>query len=203
MAGLRWLALGDSYTIGEGVSPEARWPHQLAERWRAQGLVLAQPRYVAKTGWTTDELLEALATDPPDGEHDLVSLLAGVNNQYRGLSLEDYEASFASLLEAAAGYARGEEGRVFVVSIPDWSVTPFGHDSGRDLAEQARQIDDYNLIAARLANARGIPFVDVTSLSRRHADWVVDDGLHPNAEQYALWASAVERGLVAWLPRLA
>jgi lysophospholipase L1-like esterase len=193
----RWLALGDSYTIGEGVAPEGRWPAQLAASLRAAGLAIDDPRIIATTGWTTDELSAALdAAEPlganPEGAHwDMVSLLIGVNNQYRGRDADDYAREFAALLERAIGYAGGRERRVFVLAIPDWGVTPFAIEADRDRAAIARELDAYNAIAADLCARRGVAFVDIAPVSRARgaeAAMLADDGLHPSAALYAEWA---------------
>ena len=138
---MRYLALGDSYTIGEGVEARGSWPMQLARALRAEGFVLADPQVIATTGWTTDELDAAIDAAAPADDFDLASLLVGVNNQYRGRGLEDYREQFAALLERAIGFARGDAGRVLVLSIPDWGVTPFAAGSGRDVAVIGRELD--------------------------------------------------------------
>ena len=189
-APLSYLALGDSYTIGEGVEAEGRWPMQLAAALRAEGVDLDDPRIVATTGWTTGELATALDAEEPLGEYALVSLLIGVNNQYRGLSPDDYADEFSRLLERALGYAGGRADRVFALSIPDWGVTPFLAESGRDGAVVAREIDLFNAIAQRICDDRNVAFVDITPVSRARgaeAVMLVDDQLHPSAAMYAEW----------------
>ena len=189
-AGLSYLALGDSYTIGESVPEAGRWPRQLAAALRAQGLALDDPRIIATTGWTTDELSAAMDAAEPLGRHDFVSLLIGVNNQYRGWNLGEYRVEFADLLERAIALAGDRPGRVLVLSIPDWGVTPFGRASGRDTAEIARQLDAFNAAAADECAARGVAFVDITPVSRERGaepGMVADDGLHPSAAMYAEW----------------
>lgn len=186
---LHWLALGDSYTIGEGVPAEGRWPHQLAALLRARGIALQDPQTIATTGWTTDELDAGIDAAAPKGPFDFVSLLIGVNNQYRGRSLEDYQQQFSALLQRALAYADGRSARVLVLSIPDWGVTPFAHD--RDHAAIAGALDAYNHAAQAICHAHGVVFVDITDLSRQHgaeAAMLADDGLHPSARMYALWA---------------
>jgi len=186
----RYLALGDSYTIGEGVAESDRWPVQLARELRAQGIALADPRIIAKTGWTTDELDAALDAAGLSGSHDFVSLLIGVNNQYRGRDVENYRAEFAALLERAIGLAGGRKDRVLVLSIPDWGVTRFGIGSGRDLAKISRELDDYNAAAKSVCAARGVAFVDISPVSRERgndAAMLAEDGLHPSAAMYAAW----------------
>ena len=261
---LRYLALGDSYTIGEGVAEDGRWPLQLARALRDAGIPLADPRIIATTGWTTDELSAAIdamdagfvgaasvaaasaasssrniapaqelaaeaapTTGPgaaptrrPESSRlkplprravtaataqacDFVSLLIGVNDQYRGRDLEDYRAGFAALLERAIGFAGGDPGRVLVLSIPDWGATRFGRESGRDTGAIARELDAYNAAARAACNARGVAFVDITAASRTHGAqpaMLADDGLHPSAAAYADWtrlALPVARRLLA------
>lgn len=190
----RFLALGDSYTIGEGVTPDQNWPHQLAAALHAQGVAIAEPEIVARTGWTTDELsaaMDAHAFHPP---YDLVTLLIGVNNQYRGRDLENYRADFRKLLERAIALAGGDPSRVLVVSIPDWGVTRFGAESGRDAAQIAREIDAFNAAAANISATLHARCVDITAISRDRggdADMLAADGLHPSAEQYRRWTAAI------------
>jgi lysophospholipase L1-like esterase len=203
-----FLALGDSYTIGEAVPEAGRWPVQLAALLRARGVALDHPRIIATTGWTTDELEAGIdaahATDPIPSDHALVSLLIGVNNQYRGRPLDEYEAQFAALLERAIGFAGGEPGRVIVLAIPDWGVTPFAIQSGRDRAQIASQLDALNAAAARITTDRGARFVDTAPASRERGGDVAmlaDDGLHPSAALYALWAEAAVPAAQAALAR--
>jgi lysophospholipase L1-like esterase len=190
---MSYLALGDSYTIGEGVAASASWPPQLARDLRSEHIALADPRIIATTGWTTDELDAALDAAQPLDQFDFISLLIGANNQYRGRSVDNYRHEFAALLERAIGLAHGRADRVLVLSIPDWGVTRFGHDSGRDTARIARALDTYNAAARATCAARGVAFVDITAVSRQHgadAAMLAADGLHPSAAMYALWARA-------------
>lgn len=201
---LTYLALGDSYTIGEGIASADRWPVRLTLALREEGIPLEFPRTLATTGWTTDELSTAmdLAT-PPLGRYDFVSLLIGVNDQYRGRSAVDYRGEFQELLRRAIRLAGDTPSRVLVLSIPDWGVTPFATQQGREAATVAAEIDEYNAIAAGLCDGHGAAFVDITGISReRGADesMRVDDGLHPSAAMYALWveqALPVARRLLA------
>ncbi len=191
-----FLALGDSYTIGEGIAEDGRWPVQLAAALRAQGVDLAPPRIIATTGWTTAELDAGIhaehARAPIAGDHALVSLLAGVNDQYRGLDSEGFAARFAALLQRAAGFAGGDASRVLVLAIPDWGVTPFAFAQGRDRALVARQIDTFNAICQAQAAAAGAHWVDIAPVSRQRGaepTMLADDGLHPSAAMYALWSA--------------
>ena len=186
---LDYLALGDSYTIGESVPEAGRWPVQLAAALRESGLAVADPRIIATTGWTTDELSTAMDAAEPLGRWDFVSLLVGVNNQYRGRDLANYSEEFAALLERAIGLAGDRPDRVLVLSIPDWGTTPFGQASGRDTALIASQLDAYNAAARAACEARGVAFVDITPASRAADAGVADDGLHPSALAYADWTA--------------
>lgn len=191
---MRYLALGDSYTIGEGVPAAGRWPMQLVAGLRAAGLLVAEPEMVARTGWTTDELDTAITAAAPAAGCELVTLLIGVNNQYRGRDLAEYRLQFAALLERAVGFADGRVERVIVVSIPDWGVTAFAE--GRDRATIAREIDAYNAAARAITAQRGARWVSVTEASRRHgadARYLAADGLHPSAAAYAEWAALVQK----------
>ena len=189
---MRYLALGDSYTIGEGVAEPGRWPVQLAAALRAEGIDLGDPRIIATTGWTTDELSAAIDAAEPLGRFDFVSLAIGVNNQYRGRDVGEYREQFAALLDRAIGFAGGRADRVLVLSIPDWGVTPFAVAQGRDAAQIAAQLDVYNAAAAEVCARRGVAFVDITAVSRERgaqAAMLVDDALHPSADMYALWTA--------------
>ena len=186
-----YLALGDSYTIGEGVPEAGRWTVQLAAALRCEGIPVEDPRTIAATGWTTDELAAAMDAAEPLGRWDCASLLVGVNDQYRGRDLTAYRAGFHPLLERAIGLVGGHTPRVLVLSIPDWGATPFGAASGRDLAAVARELDAFNRCAADLCALHGVCFVDVTTLSRERGaapGMLVEDGLHPSAAMYRLWA---------------
>lgn len=187
---MRYLALGDSYTIGEGIEPDGRWPVQLAALLRAEGYDLAEPEIIAQTGWTTDELDAAIDRVGPQGPYDLVSLLIGVNNQYRGRPLDEYREQFRSLLARAVAFAGGEPRRVIVLSIPDWGVTPFAE--GRDRAAIARAIDAFNAANKEETRVAGAAYVDVTADSRalRGPRELASDGLHYGKEMYARWAGA-------------
>jgi lysophospholipase L1-like esterase len=190
---LRFLALGDSYTIGEGVAPDERWPLQLVARLRGEGIDIGEPRIVATTGWTTDELSAAMETADFTPPYALVTLLIGVNNQYRGRGVDEYRAQFRDLLQRAIRLAGGRAAYVIVVSIPDWGVTPFAAREGRDAAAIAREIDAFNTIASAEAASAGAARIDVTSISRapESRGELVGDGLHPYGSQYARWVEAI------------
>jgi lysophospholipase L1-like esterase len=190
---LSYLALGDSYTIGEGVDATGRWPMQLARGLRDAGIVIADPRIIASTGWTTDDLSAAMDVAEPLDEWDFVSLLIGVNNQYRGREVDDYVGEFHGLLRRVSALAGDRADRVLVLSIPDWGVTPFAFASGRDRQAIADDLDAYNAAARELCEAHGVAFVDITDISRDGGGepvMLVDDALHPSAVQYARWVDA-------------
>jgi lysophospholipase L1-like esterase len=189
-----FLALGDSYTIGEGVEAAERWPAQLAALLQAQGIALDPPQIVARTGWTTDELAAAMDTHAFKPPYALVTLLIGVNNQYRGRDLENYRVEFRHLLERAITLSGNRPQRVIVVSIPDWGVTGFGRGSRRDRSQIAHEIDAYNAANAQIAKLLQVRHVDVTAVSRDGADnaeALVADGLHPSAGMYRRWANLI------------
>ncbi|MGQ9896202.1 MAG: SGNH/GDSL hydrolase family protein [Acidobacteriota bacterium] len=188
----RYLALGDSYTIGEGVDETERFPEQLCVALRRCGQTWAAPHIIARTGWTTDELAAAIATHPPTGHFDLVTLLIGVNDQYRRQTLEAYRPKLHALLRRAIALAGERPKRVIVLSIPDWCVTPFA-------AEQQRQnegpiIDRFNAVKREETLAAGAHYVDVTAISRQAAQQpslLAADRLHPSGKMYALWVAAI------------
>lgn len=184
-ADTRYLALGDSYTIGESVSASERFPSQLSAE-----LGLGEPLVIAKTGWTTDELDAAIDEADPKGPFELVTLLIGVNNQYRGRDEAEYRQQFAGLLGRAIGFAGGRAGRVVVVSIPDWGVTPFA--ASRDRARIAAEIDRFNAINREEALRAGARYADITAISRADdSGLVAQDGLHPSGRQYAEWVKVI------------
>jgi lysophospholipase L1-like esterase len=160
----KWLALGDSYTIGQGVTPDERFPHQAAAMLGMQGKIFATPHYTAATGWTTGSLLYALESNPPMGTFDVVSLLIGVNNQYQGRSASEYAIQFGQSLQKALSLAGGKKERVVVLSIPDYSVTPFARRL--DTSRISSEIDLFNSINKRLADSAGVAWFDITTGSR-------------------------------------
>lgn len=189
---MRFLALGDSYTIGESVEEHQRWPVQLVRLLEAEGIHTAELLIVAQTGWTTDELDAGIDAANPQGVYDLVSLLIGVNNQYRGLSQTRYRQEFRALLERAIQFAGGETAAVVVLSIPDWSVVPFAE--GRDRSQISAEINQFNNINQSETVACGCHYVNVTPNSRAAASdprLIAEDGLHPSGDMYAQWAHLV------------
>jgi len=181
----RYLALGDSYTIGESVPATDRFPVQLAQQ-----LNLGEPEIIARTGWTTDELNAAIDAVHPAGPYELVTLLIGVNNQYRGRDAEHYRGEFAALLQRAIGFAGGDAKKVIVVSIPDWGVTPFAE--GRDRAKIGAEIDRYNATNKEETLRAGARYADITPVSRgTDPALVAGDGLHPSGKQYTEWVKVI------------
>lgn len=198
-----YLALGDSYTIGEAVEEAGRWPVQLARALRDEGATLAWPRIIATTGWTTDELSTALDAAEPLGRWELVSLLIGVNNQYRARSVADYAGEYRALLQRAIRYAGDRPQRVLAMSIPDWGVTAFGQRDARGSATIGAEIDAYNDAARAICERHGVAWVDITPVSRElgaQTAMLAEDGLHPSAAMYTHWtqrALPVARRLLA------
>src|SRR3990172_12720641 len=188
---LRILALGDSYTIGESVAENERWPDRLAAMLSEKN-IQTDVTIIARTGWTTSELWQGIQADPPRGRYDLVSLLIGVNNQYRGYDINKYRDEFRFLLGKAIEYAGGKPEHVILLSIPDWGVTPFA--SGRDRDKIANDIDAFNLINLDQSKKMGVNYIDVTLASREALNdpgLVAGDGLHPSGKMYAEWAKLV------------
>lgn len=185
----RYLSLGDSYTIGERVTPDERWSVILSDLLRKNNINIANPEIIAQTGWTTAELQEGIKGRRPKGPYNLVSILIGVNNQYRGQSIERYREELQELLQQAIGFAGGNIERVFMLSTPDWGVTPFAR--GSDGAKIATEIDAFNKAAKEECEKSGIVFIDITPLSRtarNDASLIADDGLHFSGKMYRQWA---------------
>jgi lysophospholipase L1-like esterase len=189
---MRYLALGDSYTIGERVDPAERWSVHLVSLLRQKKIEIDDPIIIAKTGWTTDELAVAIEHHPLSGAFDLVSLLIGVNNQYRGYNSEVYRVEFRELLDQAIGFADNRPARVIVLSIPDWGVTPFAH--GQDRSKIAAEIDRFNAINRAETERSGAHYIDITPNSRaaeHDRSLITGDGLHPSGKMYLQWAHLV------------
>jgi lysophospholipase L1-like esterase len=186
------LCLGDSYTIGERVSPAENFPNQTVSLLRKDGCAFEDPDIVAKTGWTTDELQGAIDKHSFKDPYDFVTLLIGVNNQYRGRTVEDYGLGFESLLKQAIQFAKGKADHVIVLSIPDWSVTPFASD--RDAKQIATEIDNYNSANKTIAERYKVGYIDITPASREAANdrsLIASDGLHPSAKEYTKWSESL------------
>ncbi|MCX7756341.1 MAG: GDSL-type esterase/lipase family protein [Anaerolineales bacterium] len=193
---IRYLAVGDSYTIGESVPENERWPVQLRAKLQESGYQV-ELTVIARTGWTTDELWEGIEQTGVIPPYDLVSLLIGVNNQYRGRPLQEYREQFRFLVEKAIEYAGNEPKHVIVVSIPDWGVTPFA--AGRGSERISAEIDAFNQVNREEAESAGCIYVDITPYSRTALSdrtLLASDGLHPSGKMYAGW---VERILPAAL----
>lgn len=184
-----YLALGDSYTIGESVLLTENFPSQTVQLLRKAGHDFYAPEIIAKTGWTTDELQAAIDTHHFRASYDFVSLLIGVNNQYRGRNTAEYEKEFTALLQQAIHFAGNDTAHVAVISIPDWGVTPFAE--GRDRQQIAREIDAYNNINKKVAGELGVHYIDITPWTREAAAnpvLLAGDGLHPSSKEYFRWA---------------
>jgi lysophospholipase L1-like esterase len=189
-----YLALGDSYTIGEAVKQAESFPYQLQNLLKAKGSNVANPKIIAVTGWTTDELQSAIKKENLTGTYSFVTLLIGVNNQYRGYPISTYKKEFAELLQTAITFAGGDKNKVFVVSIPDWGATPFGKNSGKNPQTIANEIDNFNTANQEITLAAGVSYTNITPASRNAAtdiSLVASDGLHPSGKMYAEWASAL------------
>ncbi len=188
-----YIALGDSYTIGEGVDPKSNFPSQTALLLADTGIHIGLLKIIAKTGWTTDELEEAIIRAGTNNElqesYDLVTLLIGVNNQYRGRQLENYKVEFERLLQRSIQLAGGNKQRVVVLSIPDWGATPFA--SGHNREKIAMEIDQYNNANRNMALEYGVKYLDITPLTREGAQipgFIAPDGLHPSGNEYLRWS---------------
>ncbi|MFD1469272.1 SGNH/GDSL hydrolase family protein [Hymenobacter caeli] len=187
--GATYLALGDSYTIGEGAAEADRWPVQLAQLARQSGLDVQAPDIIARTGWTTGKLQAAVRAAHSPATYGLVSLLIGVNNQYRGLGQAAYRTKFRQLLAEAARLAGGRPGRVVVLSIPDWGQSPFAERRNR--VRIGREIDQFNAVAQDECRRAGVAYVDITPATRAaagDASQFTGDGLHYTGPQMRRWA---------------
>lgn len=185
---ITYLALGDSYTIGQSVPQVQSFPYQLTKLLNAQGLTVEAPTIIATTGWTTDNLISAIANSGRNSKkYSFVTLLIGVNDQYQGLSIDNYKIKFAQVLNTAINFANGDVNRVFVLSIPDYGVTPFA--GGQD-AIIGPEIDAFNAVNYAISVKAGVNYLNITGISKQAAtnpNLVADDGLHPSAVMYALW----------------
>ncbi len=183
-----------SYTIGEQVAEANRWPVQLADKLLDDGFQIHAPVIIAQNGWTTDELSKAIDEANPTSDYELVTLLIGVNNQYRGRDLASFEQEFALLLNRAIQLAQGDASRVIVVSIPITRLTPYVQEKGLEPRKIASEIDLFNGIAERMSRESGALWANVTDISRARgaeAAMLAEDGLHPSGEMYALWVNEI------------
>lgn len=191
-AATTFLALGDSYTIGESVPYEQNYPSQLYEKLVADDIAIEEPTIIARTGWTTNELATAIKQVNPDSNYCLVSLSIGVNNQFRGYNQTAYEENFEELLQQAIAFAGGDNERVFVLSIPDYGFTPFGQR--RNPEKISQELDEYNAINKMISEKYEVKYFDITSISREgleRTELVANDGLHPSAQQYKEWMELI------------
>lgn len=196
-----YLALGDSYTIGESVDAKMRWPVQLVKRLRERGVAIENPKIVAQTGWTTGDLLQAMEQELGEEKYDLVSVLIGVNNQYQGRSIEEYEEELNEIFTRAIDLsAQGKKG-VFVVSIPDYGVTPFGASNEEEISQE---IEEFNTVFRKVADQYELDFYNITPISKRaknEPELIAGDGLHPSGEMYRLWVEEIIDEVEAKVPK--
>jgi lysophospholipase L1-like esterase len=184
---LTYLALGDSYTIGESVAEDMRWPVQLVKQLRDKGIEINSPKIIAKTGWTTDNLLNAMDANLGSEKYDLVSVLIGVNNQYQNKSIEDYETDLNTIFTEAIEVSKNGKEGVFVVSIPDYGATPFGASNAEEIG---REIAEFNSVFEKVAKEYGLAFYNITPISKTaksDRSLIAKDGLHPSGKMYSLW----------------
>lgn len=188
---MKFLALGDSYTIGESVAEDQRWPVQLMNALRKNNVTFEASTIVATTGWRTDQLTDAIEARNLARNYDVVSLLIGVNNQYQGRSISEYQKEFSKLLQIAIDHAGGDKSRVFVLSIPDYGYTPFGKEKQEAIS---KAIDAFNEVNRTITEKNGVKYINITDISRRglaDPDLVAGDGLHPSAKMYNLWVERI------------
>jgi lysophospholipase L1-like esterase len=189
---VKFLALGDSYTIGQSVEISARWPIQLIDSLQAKGIACDEPKIIAMTGWRTDNLKAAIVNaNISNDSYNLVSLLIGVNNQYQGRTVESYTPEFSNLLDIAIELAGGEKSRVFVVSIPDYGFTPYGRNNQPAITAG---INAFNGANKSIADEKGVTYINITDISRQglaQPDLVASDGLHPSGKMYTEWVKII------------
>ncbi len=193
---MKYLALGDSYTIGESVAESDRWPNQLVNKLEEKGVIWSKPTIIATTGWRTYNLKNAITIAKLKPEYDKVSLLIGVNNQYQGKPIEQYEKEFEELLKISIGLAKGKVQNVFVVSIPDYGFTPYGLKNKEKIS---KEIDDFNRINKEIAQRHKVLYINITDISRtglKDPALVASDGLHPSGKMYALWVEEIVNNLL-------
>ena len=185
----KYLALGDSYTIGQGVSVNERFPAQTVALLRQSNIVIKDPEYIAQTGWTTQNLINAVNQTDPQGPYDLVTLLIGVNDQYQRMDTAGYRVRFIQLLNSSIKLAVNNASKVVIISIPDYSATPFVHQA--DKARVRKEIDEFNNINRQIAQQNNIKYLDITPSSREaemDPSLIASDGLHPSGKEYKKWA---------------
>ncbi|TRO65420.1 SGNH/GDSL hydrolase family protein [Christiangramia sabulilitoris] len=196
-----YLALGDSYTIGESVMENERWPVQLAEELRARNYKLAPPKIIAKTGWTTEDLLRGMDNELSiHREFDLVSILIGVNNQYQNKLITEYEDEMRTIFRKAINHSKTKEQGVFAVSIPDYGYTPFGKARKEEISAE---IDRFNEVFKRVAEEFNVSFYNITPISRLGLDnpeLIASDNLHPSGLMYEEWVQTFVNQVAEKLP---
>lgn len=205
MIAFSYLALGDSYTIGEQIPLHDSFPYQAVAMLRKADLkrddnsgghahVFAAPEIIAKTGWTTDELLAAIGQTVFLPRYDIISLLIGVNNQYRGKPVEEFKKEFEILLQMAIQFAGGISSNVYVISIPDWGITPFAKE--RDAIKIATEIDGFNAVCKEISGNFKTSFIGITDDQRKDNHdpaYLATDGLHPSGMEYKKWATKLSK----------
>lgn len=196
-----YLALGDSYTIGEGVELTESWPVQLVEQLKARGYKVAPPKIVAQTGWTTRDLIRNIESEiNVQRDFDIVSILIGVNNQYQNKTLSEYETELREIFRKAINHSRTLEKGVFALSIPDYGATPFGEDNAEEIG---LEIDEFNRVFRMVAEELGVDFYNITPISREAAtnpDLIAADNLHPSGEMYKMWVEQIIDEVAQKLP---
>jgi len=189
---IKILALGDSYTVGEGVVKDKSWPSMLAYKLDQRNILVEDLKIIARTGWTSSNLINAVLSSKLKQKYDIVTLLIGVNDQFQGLSQDSYASNFRNLLNKAIDFAGGNTKRVIVLSIPDYGVTPFGKRYGQSIV--GKEIDNFNLINREISVSMGVQYVNVTEISRRALNeptLLAQDGLHPSQEMYSEWVGLI------------
>lgn len=201
ISGLRFLALGDSYTIGQSVEEEDRWPNQLAKKLENFKIEVDEVDIIAQTGWTTSNLKNAISVEKPDSNYDMVALLIGVNNQFQGRSIEEYSVEFEELLVTAIALAKGDKNRVFVVSIPDYGYTPFGAASQENIS---KALDKFNAVNEEITKRHKVDYHNITDISREGLDdpsLVASDKLHPSGQQYRQWVARFDADVASQIKK--
>ncbi|MHA8051158.1 SGNH/GDSL hydrolase family protein [Aquirufa sp. ROCK-SH2] len=195
---ISWLALGDSYTIGQGVNQSDRFPYQALQLLKMKFIQTKRLTYLAKTGWTSADLLKSMGEQNLE-EHNFVSLLVGVNDQYQGIDTSTYRKNFTFLINRSIELAGGDVGRVLVLSIPDYSLTPIGKQL--DTLKISKEIDMFNAINKRIALQNKCSYIDITEIGRNaknNPDWIAQDGLHPSSLAYRKWAELIYAAFLSY-----